>query len=306
MVDTTATIRALPVRARLTAARLTGEDVRALSRLEIFTPLLDCCTNGGARSEGRSGGSRRAQAARVSAWHDSLPGTTHYLVIVAVFKGVTLAAAAVSVGLLLTRGDWQALSMYQALTFWVAAFVAMVLTYDAILNGTMVSPRMLIGPADMVGPFVSTILEFSLFSLLGAVPWNKPRADQLAYLNWWLLEIAGFGLVSSGLILNALLHHTGGRKLVATPYGDLMTYYRGALRNDLVGSGTCTALVGSVFFLATRLDPAWRSVPQLFFGLYVVAILLYGLRSQEVTRREITRHVLPRAEPLPLHELIRR
>jgi hypothetical protein len=230
-------------------------------------------------------------------------GTNHYLVIVSVFKGVTLAAAAVSIGLIVSRGHWATLSIYIALIYWLASFLAMIVTYDGILNATMVSGRMLLTPVDIVAPFVSALLEFSLFSILGAVPWQGTGHDQLTYLGYWPLVFGAFGFLSFAIILNGYLNHTTAADASDDEIG-VMLYYRRMLRQDLIGSAIGAGVGGVTAFLLLRVSAA-RESWQLIAAIYALAVMTSALVNLERTRIHITRQVLPGAQRLKIRDVVR-
>jgi hypothetical protein len=219
----------------------------------------------------------------------SAHGSDHYLLIIPIFKGVTLAGAAVSLGLVVTRGSWQSVAIYVGLLYWLASFIAMVVTYDAILVGT-VAITWVPTLVDVVVPFGSAIAEFSLFSVIGAVPWDGPADAQLNYLTYWVLVLGTFGLLSCILVSNA--YHRLSRASQPGQESDAVAFYRSRLRRDIIGSGIATGAIGFAAFSILRVLPGTRAgYVQLLLGTFEIVTLVYALLSQEAERRGMAERV---------------
>jgi hypothetical protein len=172
--------------------------------------------------------------------------STHYLLIVSIFKGVTLANAVVTFSQILgMEGHGTASPKWTALIFWSASFAAIILTYDAILVGTIVASWLPNGP-DVVLPFIIAATEFMMFSVLQPVPGSSTNA-QLMHLAWWPLAFSCFAAAASGILGNVQLHLT---KQICNDEGSeessIRRQYKRALRADQINA----AVIGTLALIA--------------------------------------------------------
>ncbi len=88
----------------------------------------------------------------------------HYHLIVSIFKGVSLFAAAAAVYSIFSDGATLGVKL-NAIGFWLGSFATILVTYDAIMVSTIVTvarPNVV----DVIGPFALGLGEFLQFTVL--------------------------------------------------------------------------------------------------------------------------------------------
>ena len=229
--------------------------------------------------------------------------SSHYQLIVAIFKGVTLFNGVVALQAILSTHDgpsdlrWK----WVALAFWVASFASIILTYDAILVATLIvtqEPNAL----DIVLPFIIGLMEFMQFSVLqpltaeaGVVP---SVAQQLEHLTWWPLTHALLATTASLVMMNTQRQLTANLGRLPGDMQVLFRSYKRGLRVDQAFVAVNAAILYLAFVaLRNGLPGAERleSLPDLatlreYQGLIGVTTLVgmaVGIRNQERARRHI-------------------
>lgn len=132
----------------------------------------------------------------------------HYQQIIAIFKGVSLFAAAAALHSIFSEGATLGVKL-NALGFWLGSFATMLVTYDSIMVTTIVTvarPNVL----DVLAPFVLGLGEFLQFTVLtlsaGPAGLELLVEEQLSQIAWWPLVAALTGLAGCGLMANYERH----------------------------------------------------------------------------------------------------
>ena len=230
--------------------------------------------------------------------------SSHYQIIVAIFKGVTLFnGVTVLADILATDhrpggAGWK----WVALAFWLASFVSIILTYDAMLVSTIVSTE-LPNAIDIIMPFIFGLLEFMQFSVLQPLPGTEAggvsSAQQLEHLTWWPLVHALLLTSASLLVGNKQGQLT---RNIRTLPGDLkatITEYKHNMKQDQLRL-VIVAVWFYISFLALRgglaevpglgrLDVGTLREYQGVLGLGACVGMTVGIATQRRAQRQIAR-----------------
>lgn len=175
----------------------------------------------------------------------------HYHLIVSIFKGVSLFAAAAAIHSIFSDGATLNVKL-NALALWLGSFSTILVTYDAIMVTTIISverPNVL----DVVGPFLLGLGEFVQFTVLtleGGDSASATAAGQLSQIAWWPLVFACSTAAGWANAFNYSRHLSG---MVAHAPPQLVETYRRFHQNS-------------------RRDLFWTAVPPVFL-LVAFAVL---------------------------------
>jgi hypothetical protein len=228
----------------------------------------------------------------------------HLHITVSIFKGITLGAAAYALlAILAANGVADTRVQLTALIFWVASFVAVIVTYDSAMLSSLIT---ITAPnaVDLVVPFLFGITEFSLFPILVPVVLTagqtRSTSADLTHLAWWPLGFSLLVLIGSLDLINSQNALTATMKELPPHLQPFILRVRSLLRKNQY------ATLGSlVFYLSAFLvlrfglphigsvdrvaSPAelrqWEGV----LGLFVIANNSFGIWSIEQTRRELAK-----------------
>jgi hypothetical protein len=174
-----------------------------------------------------------------------------------------------------------------AILEWAATFTFMIVTYDAILVGSVVS-IWLVNVVDVVIPFASATAEFTMFSVLAGVPWGQGRSAELAHTRYWFLALAVFGFLSGALVANAYLNV--GRYF-AVEVAAAIKQYKNGLIADFSSAVFVIGAGGLVFFYFAR-HFHWVAIhAQRFAAAAAFLVAITALISQERARLKLWRSV---------------
>jgi hypothetical protein len=226
----------------------------------------------------------------------------HLHITVSIFKGITLGAAAYGLlGILSANGTLDTRVQVTALVFWLASFLAMIVTYDGMMLSSLLAitaPNAI----DLFIPFLLAITEFSLFPILVPVSLSgvltRSSAAALAHLAWWPLGLAIFILVGSLDLINSQAALTATMEELPPDIQPFLHRVRSLLRKNQYATAGSLALYIAVFLvlrfgvphigILNRLPSAaqlrkWEGV----LGLFVIANNVFGIWTIEQTRHEL-------------------
>jgi hypothetical protein len=221
--------------------------------------------------------------------------SVHSLLIVSIFKGVALYEAAVSLFAIFSTPYGFEVKL-TAFAMWLAAFAAIIAGY----NGIMLSSIIVVGitsTADLVGPFVMGLFEFTVFATLvplAAGPDGAQPSDaaQLDHLTWWLFAL---GLL---LIVAWFSLRNYARRSAREDPGDIAAFLKWQSdhlsRRSKAQAGN--AVVMFVAFLVFHYGPSGLRHWQALLALYALAGLIVGIVFQERGLSMLAASVEPASE----------
>jgi hypothetical protein len=206
----------------------------------------------------------------------------HYLTLVSILKGVSIAAAVVAISrLAAASGDGESLCV--AAIYVATSFLAIVLTYEAILVGTLLlhwRPVML----DVISPFGVGLLEALLFAYIASVSWSGSASQQLTTLADWLIYFSLWAL-ACGVNILVVWRRVGRAGFDGSLATHVRVYRKGLVRGDFVAA-SLTAVVAVVIWTLIRTGTVSAHV-QIYVAPALLLSVIGGIRSQEVARRRL-------------------
>jgi hypothetical protein len=168
---------------------------------------------------------------------------------------------------------------------WAATFTFMILTYDAILVGSVVC-IWLVNAIDVAVPFMSAMAEFSMFSVLAGIPWDNGDYAALKHLRYWFLAAGVFGLLSGLLVANA---HFNVMRGFAPELGPAIRDYKNGLVLDFVSAVLFAGAGGTGFFYVAS-NHRWALIHgQRWAAAGAIVLGILGFVSQERARLKLWR-----------------
>ena len=207
----------------------------------------------------------------------------NYLFIYSVMKGATLANAGYTLAIFFGGGT----AFLPHVPFWIASFLAMILTYNATVVGGLILGFV---PTwrDSVLPFTLAVVEFLLFSLL-------QHQDRTLSGNWYII-FALFDLNCFLITWNIL-----GKIRVEdydTSLDRLICIYKKRIKRDRLASGinavSWLAVWLLIHFLAPKYPRFWDAY-QWLLGIAAIGVMVLAIGDQEKTRKQIFEFL---AEPI--------
>jgi hypothetical protein len=172
-----------------------------------------------------------------------------------------------------------------AMLEWTATFAFMILTYDAILVGSVVC-IWLVNAIDVAVPFLSAMAEFSMFSVLTGIPWDNGDFAALKHLRYWFLATGIFGILSGFLVGNA---HYNVMRGFAPELGPAIRAYKNGLVVDFVSAVLITGAGGAVFFFIAGQHRKLLIHGERWAAAAAIVLGITGFVSQERARRKLWR-----------------
>jgi hypothetical protein len=206
----------------------------------------------------------------------------HYLTLVSILKGVSVAAAVLALGQLASSSE-SSPSLFVALVYVVTSMGAIILTYEAVLVGTLLlhwRPIVL----DVISPFTVGLLEALLFAHIAAISWSGRTAQDLDALSNWCGYFALWGLACIANIVVVYVQ-SGHAKYDGVLTARVGTYREGLCKRDM-RAATVIVAVAAVLWALMRAEVVSGRI-QLYVAPAFLLLVVVGIASQEAARRRL-------------------
>ena len=219
--------------------------------------------------------------------------STNYMSLYSVMKSVTIAFAGIVFTSFVTYRAWEA----DRILFWFASFEATILTYNAVVIGSIVIYWM---PTwrDVLFPFSLAVVEIMLFNILQINP-NPPGRN--SRISAWYLMFSIFGFTAS------LILHNVVSKLDTKNYTDDLEFIISKYRDGMIRDRRNSFIVGTgslvVYGLCRIVDRLRWEQETIFYGfkarwivvitgIAAVAVMALAMKDHETERKMIDRELV--------------
>lgn len=222
--------------------------------------------------------------------------STNYMTLYSVMKSVTIALAGIVLTSFVANKAWEV----DRFLFWIASFLATILTYNAVVIGSIVEYWM---PSwkDVLFPFVLAVVEIMLFNILQV----NPQVRDIRISAWYLV-FSLFAFTAS-LILHNVVSKLDTENYAPDLKYIIKEYRRGQIKNQrksfIIGAGSL------VVFVVSRSINHWVNWEQesIYYGVkirWIVAgtgiaaclCMIGALNDHETERKLIDRELVHHAK----------